>query len=644
MYRLFRGGNRKNLMKYLLIFFLGIVCFSMVGMFTPIFRGGQGNVNQANVLASINGNQITIQDLQQQINSQLQTAGSDPKAVAQLANSALDQMLMQQALLAQAQKMGLQVSNQELVSALRQNPMFFQNGQFVDMQTYESLVQNYTGMSVPQFEDQMRLSILVKKLRDALTDGVDLSPGEVHDAFVQRNQKALIHYVTFEPTQFLGAVQVNPQALNTYFLARRLKYKMPEQRQAGYVLIPPDAVKSQAAVSDADAQNYYTQHLATYQVQDRVKVSHILFKTTGETPQQQQQTLQLAQKVLAQIKGGTNFADMAKKYSQDPGSAQNGGELGWIQRGQTVKPFEDAAFSMKPGEMSNLIKTIYGYHIIKVEDKQVAHLQPFAEVKSAIQSKLQKQALQQAENALASKVEDALKANPQNLDTVAKQNGLESGQTPLFTYNQAVPDLGNNAAFENLAFQLPLNTPGQPIEVPKGVAIIIVTKIIPEHLPALSEVEQQVEQDYRATQAKVLTGQNAKQFAAQVKRGDFAKAAQADGYKVQKSQNFTQQDQLQDTIPASSVASAFTLKPGQTSRAIAVGTTYIVFQVISHTPADEADFPAQKASLSDQLLQQKRDLAFQIYQDSLKQRLVRSGKLKYNGAAMKSFLSGYQTS
>lgn len=644
MYHFFRGGSRKTLMKYLLIFFLGIVSLGMVLTLAPLPSGDEDTVTQANVLATVNGAQITVPTLQQMVNNQLQSSQTAPGEAARIATTTLDQMIMQQAMLTQARKMGLEVSDQELLSALRQNPLFYQNGQFVDMQTYEQRVEQFTGMSVPQFEAQMRQSVLLQKLREAVTDDVQVTPAEIHQDFLDRNRKARISYVVFQPSQFFSQVKVTPQALNAYFLANRLKYKMPEQRQVKYILIPPDAVKANIQISDAELQNYYSQHITDFQTQDQVKAAHILFKTTGETPQQQQQTLALAQKVLAQVKAGGNFAELAKKYSQDPGSAQNGGELGWIKRGQTVKAFENAAFSMKPGEISNLVKTEYGYHIIKVEDRQTAHLQPLAEAKASIQATLEKQMRQQAQTNLANKIEDEVKSNPGNFEAVAKQNGLQSGETPLFAYDQPVPDLGNNEAFENLSFQLEPNTPGEPIQVPKGVAIIMVTKIVPEHLPVLSEVEQKVEQDFRAEQAKILTGEKAKQFAAQAASGNFAKMAQTDGYKAQQSQDFTAQDQVQDGIPASALGSAFTLNPSQTSSAVAVGSTYIVFQVLSHTPANEADFAAQKATLGDQLLQQKRDLAFEIYQNNLKRQMERSGKLKYNPSAMKSFIAGYQTS
>ncbi|MGH9354520.1 MAG: peptidylprolyl isomerase, partial [Terriglobia bacterium] len=484
MYRLFRGAAGKRVFKYLLIFFLGIVSLGMVLTLAPI-PGGNSDATQANVLATLNGTNITTQSLQNVLSKQLQNAGNDPKAITRMAQTSLDEMILRQAMLNQAQKMGLEVSNQELAAALRGIPYLYQNGQFIGMAAYASMVQQEAGMSVPQFEAQMRESILVQKLRDTVTDAIQVSPEEVHAAFRRRNEKARIQYVVFDPTQLAGAVKVTPQALAAYFAIHQTSYKVPEERNVKYALISPDSVRSQVNVTEANVEQYYNQHQAAYRVRERVKAAHILFSTSGQTPQQAAATLATAKSVLAQVKAGANFAAMAQKYSSDTRSAKNGGELGWIQRGQTVKPFEDAAFSMQPGQISGLIKTQYGYHIIKVEDHQNAELQPLAAVKDAIRTELQKQQLQAAQQALANNLEQALTANPSRFDAIAKQNGLEVNETPLFAYNQPVPDLGNNEAFENLAFQTPLNGIGQPITVPKGTAIIQVTQIVPEHLPKL---------------------------------------------------------------------------------------------------------------------------------------------------------------
>jgi peptidyl-prolyl cis-trans isomerase D len=641
MYRLF-SGKRKTLYKWLMIFFLGIVSLGMVLTLAPLPSNNSAGM-QPDVLASIYGAKITVQDLQRAIQSQVANTDNDPQAVSHLANSALNQMILNDAYIVQAHQMGLRVSNEELVAALRAIPYLYQNGQFVGMQAYEAMLAEQ-GLTVPQFEAELRQSILIQKLRDAITDPIQTTPAELYEAFLRQNAKARIRYVLFEPSQLTGAVTVTPKALADYFLANQTKYRVPQQRQVKYVLIPKDAVQSKVNVTDAQIEQYYHSHLADYSVPDRVKAAHILFKTTGETPQQQAQTLATAQKVLAEIRAGANFAEMAKKYSQDTASGAQGGELGWIQRGQTVKAFEDAAFSMKPGQISGLIKTEYGYHIIKVEERQQAHTKSLDEVSASIKATLEKQDVQAAQQALAEKVYQQIQSNPAALESVAQQYGLQAGETPLFAYDQTVPDLGNNQAFEDLAFQLSVNTVGQPIEVPKGMAVIEVTKIVPEHLPKLNEVKAKVEQDYRAEQSQTLAKEKAQQFASQCESGDFTKIAKEDSYKVQESKDFTVQDEVGDLIPGSALSSAFTLQPGQTSQPVSVGSTRAVFQVISHTPANEADFAAQKASIATQLLQQKRDLAFEIYQTSLKNRLLHQGKLKINNAAIKSFLAGYQQS
>jgi len=316
--------------------------------------------------------------------------------------------------------------------------------------------------------------------------------------------------------------------------------------------------------------------------------------------------------------------------------------VGWIVRGQTEKAFEDTAFSLKPGQVSDLVKTVYGIDIIKLEDHQAAHLQTFDEVKGTLRAEIEKQKVEAGRDALASRVQQALKANPQHFEAVAKSLGLEAKETPPFKFNQAVPDLGNNESFENLAFDLRQDEVGVPITVPQGTAIIQPAQIVPEHTPMLDEVRALVEQDYRAEESKKLAAAKAGEFAAQAKSGDFNKAAKSMGLKVTESKDFTRTDSVSDSIPGVSLTAAFTLAPGQTSDVISIGNTNVVLKVISHTPADEATFVAQKDQIANDLLQEKRDLAFEIYRQNLKTEMEHSGKLKFNATAMKDFLASYE--
>jgi peptidyl-prolyl cis-trans isomerase D len=644
MFRLFKK-KRELVKKYLLIFFLSIVSVGMIVTLAPIFPGGDRGM-EPNVLAEVGGTPITSNDLQRNIQSRLRGSplGNDPQMVSRMAGIVLDDMIVRRVLWTQAKKLGVGISDLELQRGLQTAiPSLYPDGVFVGLDRYRDFISQQTGMTVPQFEAQFRESLLQEKMRAIITDGVRVTPAEVREEFIKRNTKARIEYVLFDPSQYLKAVEITPAALEAFFQKGPSKYKVPETRRVRYVLIDMDRVRAQVKLSDADLKQYYGQHVGEYHVSDRVKVSHILFKTEGKTPEEVVAIEKKAREVLGQLKAGGDFADLAKKNSEDS-SAPNGGDLGWIVRGQTVKEFETAAFSMKPGQISDLIKTTYGFHIIKLFDKQTAHLQTFEEVRDQIRQQLERERLSDAQQALTTRLEREFQQDPKNFQTIAQKNGLEIKETPPFRYNQPVPDLGTSEGFHNLAFQLREGAVGSGVSVPKGMAIIQVTQVVPEHLPQLEEVRAVVEQDYLAAQSQVLAVQKAEQFAAKAKGADLKKAAQSMGLAVKESKDFSQQDYIDGVGSGSQLPSAFTLPVGQSSDALAVGGNRIVFRVASRIPAVEADLPAQQEQIAEEVVERKRSLAWELYQQNLKGQLKASGVLKMNEAALKSFLATYQRS
>ena len=506
MYRFFRK-NREAVKKYLLIFFLSIVSIGMVITLAPLPTGDTSRAD-SNVLASIGGSNITTADLQRTIQARFRNSPqmNESKMIPVLAGSLLDEMVLQRALMSQARKMGIEVSDPELGQTLQSIPWLTQNGSFIGIDHYQDVIYQQTGMSVPEFEAELRNKLLLDKIRGVVTDGVEVQPQEVLQEFQHRNAKAKIEYVLFDPSQFIKGVRVSSEALEAFFKRDPDRYKLPEQRKVRYVLIDPDHVRGQVKVTDEEGRQYYTQHLSDYRISDRVKVAHILFKTAGKAPAEAAAIEKKALDVLNQIKGGASFADLAKKYSEDT-SASNGGELGWVVRGQTVKELEDTAFSMKPGQVSDLVKTVYGIHILKLEDKQTAHLQSFGEVKGSILVELEKQRLADAQEKLANDLLSRLRLKPDAFEDVVRKAGLEPQMSPLFRYGQAVADLGTGDSFENLAFQLHKGEVGTPISVPKGQAIIQLADIVPEHVPTLEEVRARAEEDFRAAVESAGRGQ-----------------------------------------------------------------------------------------------------------------------------------------
>jgi len=641
---MFRFQKRKweAMKKYLLIFFLSIVSIGMVITLAPLPTGDTTRL-EPDVLAVIYDTKISASELRQETEVRLRRSpfGYDARLVPTVAPAVLDEMVLERAYWQEAKRLGLEVSSQELLQALEAIPWLYANGTFVGMDRYQDIIQQQTRLSVPQFEAQIRESILVQKIQGTVSDGLQVSPVEVREEFLRRNRKAKIEYVVFDPSQLLKEVETPLPALQAFFNQNPDRYTQPERRRVRYVLIGTDDVRSRVKVDDSELRGYYAQHLADYRVPDRVKVAHILLKTTDKKPEEIAVIEKKARDLLAQIKAGADFAELAKKNSEDS-TAANGGDLGWIVRRQTVKEFEDTAFSLKPGQVSDLVRTTYGIHILKVFDKETAHLQTFDSVKETIRAALEKQKLADAQESLAQEFESKLKADLKQFDTVARQYRLEPKETEPFRYNQVIPDFGNSETFANLAFQLRPEEVGMPITVPKGLAVIQASEIIPEHRPAFEEVRAQVEQDYRAAQSKVLAVTRAQEFATKGKTSDFRKLAQAAKLTVKESKDFTAQDFVEGLGSGSQFASAFTLAPGQTSDVLAVGGNQLVFRVVSQTPAKEADLPSQADQIAEQLREAKRTLAFEVYRQNLKQQLQRSGELKLNETAMKNFLASYK--
>ena len=293
--------------------------------------------------------------------------------------------------------------------------------------------------------------------------------------------------------------------------------------------------------------------------------------------------------------------------------------------------------------MSGLVKTVYGIHIIKVEDKQVAHLQSFEEVKDSIRDEMEKQRVADAQEKLASNLESQLKANPQQFEGIVRKAGLEPKLSPLFKYNQPVPDLGKTDAFENLAFQLRLNEVGTPISVPRGEAIIQVAQIVPEHVPALEEVRAQVEEDFRHEQSVTLAQDKARKLAELAKTEDFDKAAKSLGLTPKLSNDFSESEYVEGVGSGSQLSDAFTLNPGQVSGVISVGSQPGACSKWFRTrPPMKRILPPSVTRSARSCWTRNATCNLKSIGRTLKEQFIRSGKLKINEAGMKTFLASYQ--
>ncbi|MEE8256670.1 MAG: peptidylprolyl isomerase, partial [Acidobacteriota bacterium] len=496
MLKLFR--RKESLKKFFLGFILVFISAALVISLAPLPSATTG-ATQGGTLAEYKGEEVTVLHLQRALDAQFRGSplGREPAIRAQFAPRVLDELLFRYVGIDEARRLGLTVSNEELTAYLRTLPWLYPEGNFVGMDRYELIIQSQSRMTVAEFEAQMRESLLLDKLRWVASDGLEVSDAEVREEFHRRSDQVQIDYVLFDPSRYLQAVEIEAAQLEAYFAANQGTYSVAEQRRLSYVLIEPARVRAAAEVSEEEIRAYYRSRLDEFRVQERAQVSHILFRTLGQSEEEAALAEQKANDVLKQARAGSEFAKLAEEHSEDA-TAAVGGDLGWVYRGQTVSEFERAAFSLEPNTISDLIKTTYGFHILKVADRQKAHLETFDQVQDRLRPILESQKRDAALGALANRVERALRARPTAFSEVAAELDLKVRETPLFRQGQAVTDLGTENNVHDLAFRLREGEVGPAVSVPKGRVIIQLIERVEEHLPTLDQVRGRVEQDYRA--------------------------------------------------------------------------------------------------------------------------------------------------
>jgi len=546
----------------------------------------------------------------------------------QIDQQILKQLIDKELISAEAKRLGIDATANEIQQKVLSLPYFVENGSFL-FNRYEAILRQ-NGMTVQEFEDGIRTDIIREKLRNLITDAVLVTDKEVEAEYRNRTEKAKVSYVSFEPGPFASSVTVNETDLKSYYEKNKESYRVPEQRKLKYLLADTTKFRETVQVTDAEVRNYYQQNLSNYQLPEMVRAAHILFKTEGKPPEEVEKIRARATQVLLQAKKGEDFAGLARKYSEDS-TAANGGDLGFFRKGQMVPPFENSAFSLGIDAISDLVTTTFGFHIIKVLQKQPAHTQKFEEVMTLIKPSLQQRKAEQAAQESADKAFSRLKNN-QSLEQVAKELGLSVQETPLFSQGASIPGIGNSPELSSKVFGLKSKELGSPVRVPSGFVVPQVVEVQAPRLPGMAEVRTKLEQDYKAFKAGDVAKAKAQEFASQVKGGaDFEKLAKRDGLSVKTSEDFSRNGTIADLGASASVDSfAFSANVGETSQPVQIGQKHVVLQVKSKTPVNPQEFSKAQEGLRDSLLSQRKEQIFQAYLDGIRNGMQKAGKIRVN--------------
>ena len=608
-----------------------IVGFLGIGMLLYLVPGQGGmQLSQADVVAQVGSTSITLTDIRTQMDRLTRGSNVPPQMVPALVQETLKQLVYTHALDVEAERLGIHVTDEERRDRiLLLLPDAFQGDTFEGMDRYSGEVQQRFQMQVPEFEELIRQSLLEEKFQQLVTDGIGVTPDEEQESFRFHNEKIKIAYVLLKPEDFATKVDASDADVAAYFEKNKAKYTVPEKRVVEYARLDFAALRQRVQVSEDDERADYNDHIDLYQVEDRAHVAHILFKTVGKTDAEVAEIRKKAEDVLQKAKHGGNFADLAKQYSEDT-SKDNGGDIGWITRGQTVPEFEQAAFTLQPGSISDLVKTQYGFHIIRVIERQLARTKTFDEVRPEILANLQEQEAEQLADTIANQIaEDIRRSGHISLQDLGSKYGLPVQQSQPLAEGDVIPDLGPSPDIQQNAFRMRAGDVSTPIRLQSGYVILSVKEIQPVHPGTLAEVRDSVVGDFRQQRSVELVQERAAEIAKRAKAGEKLDAvAKSLDLQSKTSELFSRGDSVPDVGTASKLETAFSTPVGQTGEPVFLGANWVVYQVLEHDNPDPAEFDQQKQSIEQDLLQAKRQAAYEAFRDSLQKQLESEGKIK----------------
>ncbi|MEZ4598719.1 MAG: SurA N-terminal domain-containing protein [Syntrophotaleaceae bacterium] len=480
-----------------------------------------------NVAAEVNGDEITFDEFRsayenlRRFYQNVYRDGFDPEMERrlQLDRQVLEGLINQALLLQEADRLDIEVSKGQVVEAIAAIPAFMRDGRF-DMEQYQTVLQ-YERISPQDFENSQRRQMLIEKMRERIEQEASVTADEVTAEYRQRNEMVNLAFVRLTPALFESKVNVTDEALQEYYQEHKEEFRIPEKVALRYVKFDPERYALDLEVTDQEIADYYRRHQAQFDMPEQAKVSHILFRVGADADEDLlQKKRQLAEKVLADIrsKDGSNFAELARKHSDDAGSAIEGGSLGYFTRGTMVPAFEDVAFSLQPGEISGIVETSFGLHILKGEGHIEAGIKPLAEVlpevrKGLIEEKARETAIDKAMQAYSKYRESG------DLEAVAKEHNLAVEKTGPFERGATVPGLGNAPEANAEAFRLEKGKLANAVILPQGIYLVALEERIESKVPELQDVRQAVEKSYRQDQSLPLARNTAEQMLAELKAG-----------------------------------------------------------------------------------------------------------------------------
>ena len=606
---------------------LGLVVLAFVIFYIPDFlRGNAAGLDLGDTVATVQGREITAGEFRRTYDAQLQAyrnaygGNVSEQLLKQLGidQQILQQLVDQQAALVEADRLGLKASDEEVRQRIFSAPAFQENGAFIGEQRYQQLLRSQRPpLTAAEFERSVRNELVLDKLRAVLTEWLSITDKELEAEYRLRNDKVKLAVVTFIADSFRPEATASDAEVATYFDAHQADFKIPEKRKVRYLLVDADAIRAKTTVPEANIERAYNEGIEQYTTPEQVRASHILLKTEGKDDAVVKAK---AEGLLKQAKSGADFAELAKKYSEDEGSAKNGGDLDYFGKGKMVPEFDQVVFTMEPGQVTDLVKTQFGYHIIKLVDKKPAATRTLAEVRQQLIDQLAYETARAQAADLAQAVASEV-SKPSDLDKAAKAHGLTVQESGFFARDESILSLGSSPEAVSRAFEMKVGEVSGPLQAARGFAFETVIVIQPPSMPKLDEVKDRVRDEVIKEKARDLSRQKAAAVAAKLKgAADFEKAAKAAGVEPKTTDLISRDAPIPDLgIAPEALDAAFRLPVGALSDPMTTDTGTVVFKVLDRKEVTPTEWAANVDRFRDEQISDKRNRFFSAYMVKAKQ-------------------------
>jgi peptidyl-prolyl cis-trans isomerase D len=603
--------------------FLWLVIAAFIILYIPALQdAGQGTPGET--VVKVGGLPVSVGEFQRtyrrqrQVYDRLYQGRLDENMLRQmgLEEQVLEGLVGERLVELETKRLGVTVSDEAVARAIATAPEFQDGGRFIGTDEIRRRLE-LQGLSEEDFEHSLRRQLLRQSLESLVGASVSVSEAEVEREFRRRTEQVKLEYVLADAARFKAAIQPGEDEIKARFEAKKDTYRIPEKRVVSYVLLDRATLQPQVAVTDRDIELYYQDHREEFRQEEEACASHILIKVragdAGEGhPEAEAQ--KIAQGLLDQVKAGGDFAALAKKSSEDQGSAQNGGDLGCFAPGRMVPEFDDAVFALQPGQVSDLVKTSFGYHVIRLASKREASVLPLAQVKERIRASVTEGKVRDLGEQKAQTMADAL-SRGKSLEEAAKAQGLTVQRSAPIARGETPPVLAAPTLVARVFEMKPGQVEKEGFALPQGVAFVSLAEIQPSRAPELKDVRDKV----RADLVEEAALQQARTVAAGVRAKaetlGLEKAAGAFSLVRKETPALTGRGQALGDLGtgAGLEEAAFALPEKTLSDPVRTASGWAILRVLERKPFDAAELAKQKGPIAASLRQQKQSELFRAF-------------------------------